>query len=137
MLLTYIHNQRRKIFGMDRHNAKLHQMRVVWRVYGKHRLSSGECVLAQCLSFAAFFGVGDEDVVGERGDIGIALSSDCCGGATECGRQKRTESSSALRLTAPASFWGIRIRPSPRAGQTTTDVEPRNSKSKHSFSIGD
>ena len=73
---------------MDRHNAKLHQMRVVWRVYGKHWLSSGEYVLAQCLDFAAFFGVGDEDAVGERGDIGITL--DCkigCGPTNTVGEK--------------------------------------------------
>ena len=82
--------------------------------------------------FAALFGVGNKDTVGERGDIGIAL--DCkigCGAADAVGERGQNQQVSFGQRLLPA------FRNPHLPDKTTMDAEPRNNRSRHSFSIGD
>ena len=67
-------------------------MLVIWGFYGKHWFSLSEHFLAQCLSFAALFGMGNKNAVGERGDMGIALDRKIgCGAANAVGEKGQNQ----------------------------------------------
>ena len=66
-------------------------MRIIRRVEGEHLFALGEGVFASFLGFAAFFGVGDEEAVGECGHGVVALGCDICGGATDVVVEKGEE----------------------------------------------
>ena len=126
----------RGIVSRNRHGAELQQMRIVRGIQGEYSFALGEGVFAQLLGLAAFFSVGDEEAVGEFGNIGVALGCDICGGA----RMLSSKKDRSRRRPSASGFcqaFGIRMVPRPRAGQTTTDEGPRNTKSRKSFSIGD
>ena len=55
-------------------------MRIVKGVQDEYSFALSQGVFAKVFGFAALFGVGDEEAVGEGGDMGVAFNCEICGG---------------------------------------------------------
>ena len=89
-------NDKGEVIRWDGEGTEFDQAGVVRGVQGEDRCALGQGVPAQRFGFAVRFGVGDEEAVGQGGDMGVALGGQGRGGAADVAVEKRKEQQAAF-----------------------------------------